>query len=273
MTHQAKSSGHDVAADAEKLRRLQVSGDPLILANVWDPTSALMVESAGMRAIGTASNALAPVNGYEDHGHLPADVAFSALRRIADAVRLPVTADLEDGYGLSPEEFVVRLADAGACAANIEDTDHRVGALVDADQHAARIAAIKSAARARGFNPVINARVDVHFHKGALEEGLKRARKYFDAGADCVYPIFLSDASAIREYVALGPTNVLYSPGTLALRELAGLGVARISVASFLFRLLMKRLEVAAGALLRYDDEGFGPEWQSSLLAMKFTNR
>ena len=272
MTEQTRSGGHDLPADAEKLRKLHVPGDPLILANVWDPPSALVVESAGMRAIATASNALAPANGYEDHAHLPVDVAFGALRRIADAVKVPVTADLEDGYGLSPEEFVDRLARAGACGANLEDSDHRAGALVDADRHAARIAAIKAAARARGFDPVINARVDVHYHKGPVEEGLKRARKYFDAGADCVYPIFLFDASVIREYVALGPTNVLYGPGTLALRELAGLGVARISVASFLLRLLLKRLEVATGALLRYDDQGFGPEWQADLLQMKLIN-
>ncbi len=272
MTMHTQSSGHDVAADADELRKLHVPGDPLILANVWDPTSALVVEAAGVRAIATASNALAPVNGYEDHCHIPAGVAFDALRRIADAVKLPVTADLEDGYGLTPEVFVDRLADAGACAANIEDTDHRAGALVDADRHATRIAAIKAAARARGFDVVINARVDVHFHKGALEEGLRRARKYFDAGADCVYPIFLSDASAIRDYVALGPTNVLYGPGTLTLRQLAGLGVARISVASFLLRLLLKRLEIATSALLRFDDQGFGPEWQDGLLQMKLTN-
>lgn len=269
MTKLAESGAHDVAAQAEQLRRLHVAGDPLMLANVWDPTSARIVESAGMRAIGTSSNALAPLAGYEDHGHLPADVAFAALRRIADAVKLPVTADLEDGYGLSPEEFVDRLASAGACGANIEDTDHRVGALVDADRHAQRIAAIKAAARARGFDPVINARVDVHFHKGPVEEGLRRARKYIDAGADCVFPIFLSDVSAIREYVALGPTNILYSPGSVALRELARLGVARISVASFFFRLLMRRLQVATDALRRFDDEGFGPEWQSDLLELK----
>src|SRR5215510_633324 len=200
MTEQAKFSGHDVVGDAEKLRKLHVPGDPLLLANVWDPTSARVVEAAGMRAIATSSNALAPVNGYEDHGHLPADVAFSTLRRIADTVSLPVTADLEDGYGVSAEEFVDRLADAGACGANLEDSDHRAGALVDADRHAERIASIRAAARARGFDPVINARVDVHLHKGPMQEGLKRARKYFDAGADCVYPIFLSDVAAIREY-------------------------------------------------------------------------
>jgi len=182
-----------------------------------------------------------------------------------------VTADLEDGYGLSPEEIVDRLVGAGACGANLEDTDHRAGVLVDADTQAKRIAAIKSAARARGVDLVINARVDVHYHKGPLEEGLKRARKYLDAGADCVYPIFLFDPSAIREYVRLGPTNVLYASGTLALRELAGLGVARISVASLLLRLLLRRLEAAAGALLRYDDAGLGPEWHDNLLGLRLT--
>jgi 2-methylisocitrate lyase-like PEP mutase family enzyme len=264
---------HDVAADAVKLRKLHVPGDPLILANVWDPPSASIVESAGVRAIATASNALAPANGHEDHGHLPVDVAFGALRRIADAVTLPVTADLEDGYGLPPAEFVDRLVDAGACGANLEDTDQRLGMLADSEKHADRIAAIKAAGRARGFDLVINARVDVHYHKGSLEEGLKRARLYFAAGADCVYPIFLFDAAAIREYVALGPTNVLHGPGGLALRALAGLGVARISVASFLYRLLLKRLELAAGALLRHDDDGFGPEWQGDLLAMKLLSK
>jgi 2-methylisocitrate lyase-like PEP mutase family enzyme len=265
MTGQTGSSGHNVAADAEALRKLHVPGDPLVLANVWDPTSARVVEAAGMRAIATASNALAPVNGYEDHGHLPADVAFGALRRIADAVRLPVTADLEDGYGLSSQEFVQRLASAGACGALLEDSDHRAGGLVDADRHAERIASVRVAARALGFEPVINARIDVHFHKGAVEEGLRRARQYLDAGADCIYPIFLSDATAIRKYVALGPTNILYGPGTIPLAELAKLGVARISVGPFLFRLLRKRLEIATDALRRFDDKGFGPEWQDDL--------
>jgi len=257
MIAQTKSDRHDVVADAEKLRKLHVPGDPLLLANSWDPPSARVAESAGMRAIATASAALAPVNGYEDHGNLPPDAAFGALRRIADAVTLPVTADLEDGYGLSPEDFVDRLASAGACGANLEDTDHRVGALVDADRQAERIASIKAAGRARGFDPVINARIDVHLHKGPVEEGLMRARKYFGAGADCVYPIFLSDVSAIREYVALGPTNMLYGPETgIAPDELARLGVARISVGPFLFRLLLKRLQVAIDALRRSDVKG-----------------
>jgi 2-methylisocitrate lyase-like PEP mutase family enzyme len=254
MALEAKLTRHDVAADAAKLRALHVPGDPLLLANVWDPATARVVEAAGMRAIATASAAIAPVNGYEDHGHLPPDIAFGVLRRIADAVTLPVTADLEDGYGLSPEELVNRLVDAGACGANLEDSDHRAGTLMDADRQAKRIASIKAIGRARGFDLVINARTDVHLHKGSLEEGLKRARKYFDAGADCVYPILLSDAAAIREYVALGPTNILYRPGSIASAELAKIGVARISVGPSLFRLLLKRLEVAVDAFRRFDE-------------------
>jgi 2-methylisocitrate lyase-like PEP mutase family enzyme len=269
MIERAKTAGHNVAADAENLRKLHVPGEPLVLANVWDPPSARVVEAAGMRAIATASNAIAPVNGYEDHGHLPPDVAFGALRRIADAVTLPVTADLEDGYGLAPDELVARLADSGACGVNLEDSDHLAGGLVDADRHAERIAAIKAAAHARRFDPVVNARVDVHLHKGTVAEGLKRARKYFAAGADCVYPIFLSDEAAIREYVALGPTNILYAPESIPLAELAKLGVARISVASFLFRLLHRRLQIAVDSLRRCDDSGFGPEWQGSLVQLK----
>lgn len=269
MIDQTKFSGHDVAADAEKLRRLHVSGDPLVLANVWDPPSARVVESAGMRAIATSSNAIAPMYGYEDHGRQPADVAFGALRRIAAAVTLPVTADLEDGYGLPAEEFVERLAAAGACGANLEDSDYRASGLVDADRQAERIAAIKAAARARGFDPVINARVDVHVHQDTVEEGVRRARKYLEAGADCVFPIFLSDVTAIREYVAVGPTNILYGPGSPPLAELARLGVARISVGSFLFRLLHKRLVLAVDALKRGDDSGLGPDWERGLLQLR----
>jgi len=255
MIDPAKSGSHDVAADARKLRALHVPGEPLLLANIWDPVTARAVESSGMRAIATASAALAPVNGYEDHGHLPPDVAFGALRRITAAVTLPVTADLEDGYGLSPEELVERIANAGACGLNLEDTNHRAGSLVEADQQAERIAAIKAAGRARDFDLVVNARVDVHLNKGPIEEGLRRAQKYFDAGADCVYPILLSDVSALREYVALGPINMTCYPGGISSGELAKAGVARISVGPFLFRLLLKRLEVAIDAFRRFDDQ------------------
>jgi len=209
-----------------------------------------------MRAIATASAALAPANGYEDHGRLPTDVAFGALRRITDAVALPVTADLEDGYGLSPGDLVDALVAAGACGLNLEDTDHRVKALLDADEQVERIAGVKAAARARGVDLVVNARIDVHLHGRRADEGLTRARKYLDAGADCVYPILLSDVAIIRSYTALGPTNVLWRPGGPRLEELARTAASRISVGPFLHQLMLRQLKAATEALRRFEDDG-----------------
>ncbi len=253
MTRRAHE--HDVAADAAILRRLHVPGEPLLLANVWDPATARIVQSAGMRAIATASAALAPANGYEDHGKLPPDVAFGALKRIANAVRLPVTADIEDGYGLAPEDIVERSANAGASGLNVEDTAHTSETLVDTDQQARCISAMKTDARRRGFDLVVNARIDVYLHKRSHEEGLLRARTYFEAGADCVYPILLSDISVIREYVALGPTNVLWRAGGPTLRDLAAAGVSRISLGPLLFQIALKRVDAATRALLRLDGD------------------
>lgn len=257
MNEQTERVFHDVSADAEKLRALHLPGDPLRLANIWDPATARLVESTGMRAIATSSAALAPVNGYEDHGKLPPDVTFGALRRIADAVTVPVTADMEDGYGLSAEELVRRLGEAGACGLNIEDTDHAAGGIVDIDQQADRIGAIKSAGKACGFDVVVNARIDVHFHRRSIEEGLQRAKAYIAAGADCIYPIFLFDLSAIRQYVALGPTNVLWYPGSAALGDLVKAGVSRISVGPVLYQRMMKCLRGEADALMRLDESVF----------------
>ncbi len=246
---------HDIAVDAKTLRALHVPGDPLLLANIWDPVTARVVQSAGMRAIATTSAALAPVNGYEDHGRLPPEIAFGALRRITEAVTLPVTADLEDGYGLTAEDLVERLAGAGVCGLNLEDTHHAAKTLVDADEQAQRIAAIKAAARAGGVDLVVNARIDVHFHRRTHEEGLQRARKYRDAGADCIYPILESTIPAIRDYVALGLTNVLWRPGGPRLAELAAAGVSRISVGPLFYQLMMKQLGIATDALRRLEDE------------------
>jgi len=164
------ASARDLAAEAEALRGLHRRGAPLLLANVWDPPSARVAEAGGLAAIATASAAVAPVNGYEDHGKLPPEVAFGALARIAAAVALPVTADLEDGYGLPPDDLVRRVLAAGACGLNLEDSDHGGGGLVDPERHAEKIAAVKAAARARGVDLVLNARVDVFAHGGSVAD-------------------------------------------------------------------------------------------------------
>jgi 2-methylisocitrate lyase-like PEP mutase family enzyme len=251
-----RDRAHDVAADAAVLRTLHKAGEPLMLANVWDPPSARLAQQVGLRAIATASAALAPVLGYEDHGKLPPDVAFLALARIAQATSLPVTADLEDGYGLAPDELVERMLAAGACGLNLEDSDHGARALVDPRRQTDRIAALRAAGRSQGVDVVVNARIDTLVHGGSIDDLMSRAQRYLEAGADCVYPIFLADLAAIADVAAIGRTNILWRPGGPRLREIAAAGAARISVGPTLFRLMLKRLEGAMAAFQRYDDEG-----------------
>ncbi len=241
----------DVAADAERFRSLHMVGAPVILANAWDPPTARLVEEAGLGAVATSSGAVAAVSGYRDGGELPVGVAFGAVARIAAAVGLPVSADIEDGYGLAAGDLVERLVSAGACGCNVEDTDHASGGLVDAGAQADRLHAIKEAGRAVGIDLVLNARVDVYLQPTAdHDEALDRARRYWAAGADCVYPIRLGDLEVIRALASeVGPVNVFYRPRGPGLAELAAAGVSRISLGGGLFRLGLDRVRQAIGAL------------------------
>ncbi|HEY6053489.1 MAG TPA: isocitrate lyase/phosphoenolpyruvate mutase family protein, partial [Gaiellaceae bacterium] len=207
-----------------------------MLANAWDAASARLVEEVGFPAVATSSAAVAAVHGAADSDSLDVGVAFGAVAEIAAAVSVPVTADLEAGYGLEPDAFAERLLAAGAVGCNLEDSDHHGGGvLVAAEAQAERIGAIKEAARSRGVDVVLNARVDTYLRSvdEPLAETIRRGRLYVEAGADCVYPIVLADLGAIRELVAeLGPVNVLLRPGGPTVAELADAGVARVSVGS-----------------------------------------
>ncbi len=216
---------------AAALRALHVPGDPLILPNAWDAGTARLVERAGFPAVATTSAGVARALGYEDGEQTPAEEMLAAVARVARAVSVPVTADMEAGYGLDDGELGRRLADAGAVGLNLEDSDHdHHPALVPAERHAARIARIKAAA-----DLVLNARIDVHLRGGTTQAALERARAYADAGADCVYPIGVADEATIEAFVALGlPVNVLLRPGAPPIERLAELGVARNSLGHFL---------------------------------------
>ena len=224
---------------AAALRALHVAGDPLILPNAWDAGTARLVEQAGFGAVATTSSGVAEALGYEDGEHTPAEEMLAAVARIARAVGLPVTADMEAGYGLEDAELAERVSAAGAVGLNIEDSDHRRHpALVPVERHAARIAGIKQAA-----DLVLNARVDVHLRGGATAEALERARAYGDAGADCIYPIGVADEATIAAFVELGtPVNVLLGPGAPSIERLARLGVARISLGHHLHAEMMDAL-------------------------------
>ncbi|MGC5012259.1 isocitrate lyase/PEP mutase family protein [Streptosporangium sp. DT93] len=239
----AAKTAAKTAGKAAALRALHVPGRPLVLPNVWDAASARAVEAAGFPAIATGSAAIAPVLGYDDGEQAPPEEMLAAVARISRAVSLPVTADVERGYRLEPAELVRRLAAAGASGCNLEDSDPATGASIDADEQAGLLRAVRAAAEDAGTDLVINARVDVFMNgtgsdEERLAEAVRRGRLYLEAGADCVYPIFASEAGIIRELTGRidGPVNILFRPGTPSLAELAELGVARVSYGHGLHR-------------------------------------
>jgi len=223
---------------AATLRELHRPGDPVVLPNAWDPPSARRLAATGAAALATTSVGVAEALGYEDGEATPGEEMLAAVGRIAAAVEVPVTADLEAGYGLSPDELVAGLLEAGAVGLNQEDTDHTTGRLADPDAHADRLAAIKEAGRRAGVDVVLNARVDSFLRaapatdpEAVVDDAVARGRRYADAGADCVYPIAARGRAAIRRLVEeIGaPVNIVAVPGGLGRSELAALGVARVS--------------------------------------------
>jgi 2-methylisocitrate lyase-like PEP mutase family enzyme len=246
----------DLQSRCDLLRSLHRPGAPLLLPNAWDAATARAVVAAGFPVVATTSAGVAAVLGYEDHEHAPAEEMLSAAARIARAVEVPVTVDAEAGYGIGPADLVAALRSAGAAGCNLEDTDHAAGSLRDAARHAVWLGAVREAASSDGYPLVINARVDVFlgpFLAGAgpgtqnelVPEAVRRANAYLEAGVDCVYPIALWEADAMRRFMAEvhAPVNVVRVPDGAPLAELAALGAARVSWGPFLFRDAMARLE------------------------------
>ena len=238
-----RGAQHDVGGLAERadaLRRRHAGPRPLVLPNAWDVASARLVVKAGFPAVATSSGAVAATLGYEDNDSMPVDEAFGAIARITRSVPVPVTADVEGGYGLSPKDLVEQLLHAGAVGCNLEDTDHHGGGgLVDAEENTERLRAVRHAATEAGVDIVLNAQIDVlrleSDRRELFEEAVRRARLYRRAGADCVFPIQLADDELIGEFVrrAEGPVNIV-GPGAPPLARLAELGAARVSFAGFL---------------------------------------
>ena len=252
----------DLEAGCDLLRSLHRPGDPLLLPNAWDVATARAVVAAGFPVVATTSVGVAAALGFEDHERAPADAMFAAAARIAHGVSVPVTVDAEAGYGMEPEELIAALRSAGAAGCNLEDTDHTDESLRDPARHAEWLSAVREAAAADGYPLVINARVDVFLGPflagagpGAQEElvpdALRRAHAYLEAGVDCVYPITLWEADALRSFMAEagGPVNIVRLPQAPSLAELAALGVARVSWGLLLYRGAMARFEEQLASL------------------------
>jgi 2-methylisocitrate lyase-like PEP mutase family enzyme len=232
---------NDLDAGCETLRGLHLPGEPLLLPNAWDVASARAVEAAGFPVVATTSAGVAAALGFEDHEGAPADEMLAAAARVARGVAIPVTVDAEAGYGMDPQDLVAALAEIGVAGCNLEDTDHRTGQLRDPRAHAEWLAAVREAAARREYGLVINARIDVFVRAAAaggdrsqtelVDEALRRARAYSDAGADCVYPILLWEPDPLGRFLSEhpGPVNAVRIPPGPSVPELAELGVARVS--------------------------------------------
>jgi 2-methylisocitrate lyase-like PEP mutase family enzyme len=221
---------------AQELRRLHADPAILVLVNVWDAASARTVASVpGCRAIATASWAIAAARGVADGEILPRDHMIDAVATIAGAVDLPVTADLEGGYGGTPDdvaETIRRAVAAGAVGCNLEDGLQTAGALRDAEEAAERIAAARAAADEAGVPIVINARTDEFLRGGNdPEAAFLRGQAYARAGADCIFVPGVIDPQVIKQLVdgIDAPVSVLARPGAPSAGELQELGVARVS--------------------------------------------
>lgn len=245
---------------AEKLRALHHAAEPLVLPNAWDAATARDVVEAGFEVVATTSSGVSAALGYADGEGTPPDEMFAAIRRISRAVEdVPVTADIESGYGLKPEQVVERLLAAGAVGCNLEDTDHSRHALTTAEAHAERVAAVKRAGRDRGVAVVINARVDVFLrgsHDQAIEEAIRRGRMYLEAGADCIFPIGAPGEAIVSLVEGIpGPVNVIPGfRGSPPLRTLRELGVRRISYAGRLHRAMVTDHQQRLARIKQWED-------------------
>jgi 2-methylisocitrate lyase-like PEP mutase family enzyme len=236
---------------AEELRRLHAAPEPLVLVNAWDAASARVVAGTpGCRAIATASWSIAAAHGFADGEAIPLDTMLAAVKTVADAVELPVTADLERGYG-DAGATVAKAIEAGAVGCNLEDSNAD-GGLVAVEQHVAAVEAARAAGEAAGVPLVINARTDVFLTGGEMDEAVERARAYLAAGADCAFVPFLGPGVDLEQLVIRirGPVSVMAGAGSPPLAELARLGIARVSYGPGPLGVAMAALRHAAETLL-----------------------
>jgi 2-methylisocitrate lyase-like PEP mutase family enzyme len=228
---------------AAQFRQLHRGPGVLILPNVWDVASARIFEHAGFPAIATTSAGIAFSLGHPDGQRIPREEMMARIARIARAVHVPVSADVESGYGSTPEDVARttrELIEAGVIGMNLEDASGRPDQPLSSLELALeKIKAARETSLQMQAQIVVNARTDVFLLPGGnpdadYSEGLRRLLAFRDAGADCVFAPGLKDAETIGKLAKAVecPLNVLAGPGSPSIPELAALGVARVSVGS-----------------------------------------
>lgn len=220
---------------------------PLLLGNVWDAHSAKLAEKAGFKALGSSSHAIAFAMGYEDGEKIRFEELFFVIKRIAEAVEIPLSVDFEAGYSDDPAqvlEYVKKLEEIGVVGINLEDGQVVDGKrqLVDAEDLVEKIKDIRSKS-----DIFINARVDTYTtkHPDALKESIRRANLYAEAGAEGVFVPLIETESDLKSFVSEVkiPLNVFTTPNLPEYEKLTQLGVKRISHGAKQYDFLMKKSE------------------------------
>ena len=247
---------------AETFRNLHIRGNPIVLFNAWDAGSAKAVAAGGAKAIATSSWSVAAANGFVDGERIPLDLAMNNLRRIVSAVEVPVTVDLESGYGDAPDVVGMTIGmaiEGGAAGCNLEDSFPTNGELRKPCDQANRISCARQVADEADTRFFINARTDVffrlpreHHDNTMLEIAIERARLYAEAGADGLFAPGLVDIDLIRRLADASrlPVNVMIADETPSVSVLAQNGVARVSYGPRPYLLAMKALQEAARAAI-----------------------
>lgn len=228
---------------AQALRRLHSQSLPLVLPNAWDATSAVIFEQAGFRALGTTSAGIAATLGFPDGELVSREEMLAVVERIVRVVSLPVSVDIEGGYGVTlteVSETARAVIQIGAVGVNIEDgTGKPEQPLTDLTFQIEKIQAMREVAATENVPLVINARTDVFWLRlgepeKRLEMAVQRVNAYRKAGADCLFLPGVNDVKIITQLVSSidGPINLLAGAGSPSISELARLGVARVSVGS-----------------------------------------
>ena len=244
---------------AETFHGLHKKRDPLILFNAWDVGTAEAIAKASP-AVATSSAAVASALGYADGENVPLDMVTGLVARMTAAVSVPVSIDLEAGYGDTPDAAaasVTEILKAGAIGINIEDgLFGGKRQLVSPDQHAAKIKAVRDAAQKLGIHLFINARTDPFLLKfgspdECLNEAAKRAKAYADAGADGIFVPGLTDLALIGKLVQLTPLpiNIMVTKGVPEIPDLARVGVRRVSLGPWPMMAAMRVIGQAAAAV------------------------
>lgn len=246
---------------AKMFAELHYKKEPFILANAWDVASAKIFEKAGFAAIGTTSAGVAASKGYPDGQHIPLAEMLDTVQRILSVVTLPVSVDVEAGFGQNDEEIVnniKKIVALGAVGINLEDgTGNKASPMTSITKQANTIRAIRTEIAPEDL--WINARIDVFYlgllgKEDALQETIRRAHAYLNAGADSIFIFGMNDKDVIVRLVQeiKAPLNLLANPQLPTIEELKNLGIARVSLGSGPIRATLGLLEEMSHELLKY---------------------